>query len=249
MGVDTWISEIDSAGERIVEVLGDVDLAAPVPSCPGWDMGELVRHLGGVHRWATTFVVTGRTTPIREDQETQVGGWPQDDQLKGWFEEGVRSLAAGLRAAPEDLVCWTFLEAETPLKHWARRQAHETAIHRVDAELAAGADVHEFQPAFAADGVDEFLTAFINRPRRGPRSEVPRSLAFSCTDIDRVWTVDYDDTAAVTKRAVDQGADANVGGTAADLYLWVWGRLRRDGVDLDAPPDVIDDWNTITDQW
>jgi len=26
------------------------DLTTPVPSCPGWNVGQLLRHLGGAHR-------------------------------------------------------------------------------------------------------------------------------------------------------------------------------------------------------
>ena len=64
----------------------------------------------------------GRRTPT----------WPAGSR------QGCADLVAALAAAPDDLECWTFLPAPSPRAMWARRQAHETAIHRVDAELAAG---------------------------------------------------------------------------------------------------------------
>jgi hypothetical protein len=39
--------------------------------------------------------------------------------------------------------------------------AQETVIHRVDAELAAGAPVAVIPGDLAADGIDELLAAFV----------------------------------------------------------------------------------------
>lgn len=139
-----------------------------------------------------------------------MGGWPPDETLLAWFEQGYRSLTEALRAAPTDLECWTFLASESPLQHWARRQAHETAIHRVDAELAAGSSVEPFDPTLAADGVDEYLMAFIQRPGRGPRSEEPRSISVSCSDTSDSWTVAYDSSQATAKRLADPDADSTL---------------------------------------
>lgn len=246
MDVESHIEAIDKAGRRMVEVLRDTDLEQAVPSCPGWTSRDLLRHLGGVHRWATIFVVTGRTHAITEDREYR---WPPDETLLDWFELGHQNLTGALREAPIDLECWTFLASDSPLQHWARRQAHETAIHQIDAELAAGTPVQPFDPMLAADGVDEYLTAFIQRPGRGPRSEEPRSISVSCSDTGDSWTVAYDSSQATAKRLADPDADASVRGTATDLYLWVWRRLSRDRAELSGRSDVIDDWNTITADW
>src|SRR5262249_53658636 len=58
-------------------------------------------------------------------------------ELPGWFREGHAALVQALSVAGPDLNCWAFLAAPSPLAFWARRQAHETAIHRVDAGQAA----------------------------------------------------------------------------------------------------------------
>ena len=47
------------------------------------------------------------------------------------------NLIEALDSASPDLEAWTFLPAPSPLAMLARRQAHETAIHRYDAESAA----------------------------------------------------------------------------------------------------------------
>src|SRR5260370_27003394 len=64
---------------------------------------------------------------------------PADDVLLDWFRDGHASLVRALAAADPDLKCWTFMAAPSPLVFWARRQSHETAIHRVDTQQAAAA--------------------------------------------------------------------------------------------------------------
>jgi hypothetical protein len=96
-----------------------------------------------------------------------------------------------LASAPADLETWTFLEAPTPLAFWARRQAHETAIHRVDAESARG-DVTGFPSGFAVDGIDELLLRFANRPGRPlPAVEKTRSMVVRAKDEPRRWRVTF----------------------------------------------------------
>ncbi|MDH3459113.1 MAG: maleylpyruvate isomerase family mycothiol-dependent enzyme, partial [Gemmatimonadota bacterium] len=170
------IEALRDAGRRLLDVVAGADLDAPVPPCPGWDVRELVRHLGGVHRWATRYVSEARTAVIDADLDEIVRRWPGDAELLDWFADGHQTLLDALVNAPPDLDCFTFLEAPSPLAMWARRQAHETSIHRVDAESAVGA-VTPFPTRLASDGIDELVTAFITRPGRGPRSPSEKSLA------------------------------------------------------------------------
>lgn len=44
-----------------------------------------------------------------------------------------------------------------PASFWARRMAHETAVHRIDAELTSGRDVG-LAADFAADAIGEWLS-------------------------------------------------------------------------------------------
>ena len=117
-----------------------------------------------MHRWAARFVVEelDRPVPDRPGEAELLRGGPADDELLSWFSAGHAGLVSALRAADPGLSCWTFLEAPSPLAFWARRQAHETAIHRVDAELAGGAPA-PFPADFAADGVDELIMGFFGR--------------------------------------------------------------------------------------
>jgi len=122
---------------------------------------------------------------------------------------------------------WTFLPAPSPLAFWARRQAHETAIHRADAQAAVG-EVAEYGPDFAADGVDELIMGFAARSAArnegvagGPR----RALVVRAAETGQEWTVESGADGRVSRvRRGEHGADCTVAGPASDLYLLLWNR-------------------------
>lgn len=242
MDVLEHVEQLRRDGGRLADAASSADLAAPVPTCPDWQLRDLVRHVGGVHRWATGFVVGDGRQPPDGDLEQLVGGWPEDADLLAWFRAGHRALVEGLVSAPADLDAWTFLDAPTPLAFWARRQAHETAIHRVDAESAAG-DVTGFPSKFAADGVDELLLRFVGRPGKTLPVETPRSMVVRATDVPRSWRITF--APSGFQIATDPiGADAElvVTGGAPDLYKMLWNRQGTAGLELDADQDLLDVW-------
>jgi len=248
MDIDSHIAALRLAGSRLSYVAAAADLDADVPSCPGWTMRDLVRHVGGIHRWATRYVGEARVEVIDEDLDELVGGWPPDQELLAWFAKGHRKLVATLAGAPAELECFTFLEAPSPLAMWARRQAHETSIHRLDAELACAATTG-FAAELAVDGIDELLTAFITRPGRGPRADLPTSLAVMPTDDGARWIVRFDADGCRTER-VAADADATVSGSASDLYMWVWNRPSIGEVVATGNASVLESWrDTVHIRW
>jgi uncharacterized protein (TIGR03083 family) len=241
MEVAAHVDALRGAGALMADAAATAGPDAPVPTCPGWVVRDLVRHMGGVHRWATGYVAGGRTEVWDVDLDEVVGAWPGDADLAGWLTEGCEALAAALDAAPPDLECWTFLRAPSPLAMWARRQAHETAIHRVDAELAAGGAPSPFTPAFAADGAGELLECFVPRRSTKLRAEHPASMAVRCTDEDAAWLLRIGaegvTTDPIAHRAVD--ADCSVRGRAADLYLALWNRAGPEALVVEGDTDVL----------
>jgi uncharacterized protein (TIGR03083 family) len=213
---------------------------------------DLVRHMGGVHRWATSFVAEARAEPGTQTLEEVTGGWPGDEELADWFEAGYLRLVAVLEAAPPDVQCWTFLPAPSPLAMWSRRQAHETAIHRVDAELAAGRTVDHLSPftaSFAADGIDELLTCFV--PRRSTKllAERPASLGIRCADDDGSWVLSIGPD-GVTTAPGEGDTDCTVRGAAEDLYLALWNRGRDKRLQIEGDRSVLDLFgDTVQVRW
>jgi uncharacterized protein (TIGR03083 family) len=226
METATWIETLRQEGARMTAAARATAADAPVPTCAEWVARDLIRHMGGIHRWATSFVAEARAEPGSQTLEEVAGGWPGDEELADWFEAGYLRLVAVLEAAPPDVQCWTFMSAPSPLAFWSRRQAHETAIHRVDTELAAGrtvAHLSRCSPAFAADGVDELLRGFWPRRSATARSATPVTLGVQCTDEGSAWVVTMGPDGVDT--AVGGGeATCSVRGAAGDLYFALWNR-------------------------
>jgi len=201
---------------------------APVPSTD-WTVRELVTHVGGVHRWAADLVARCGDT-VDTEAGGAVGTGPADAELLDWFTAGHTALVETLYAAPEDLQCVTFLPAASPLAFWARRQAHETAIHRVDAE-SAGGPVTAFDADFAQDGIGELLQGFAARKRKPLEAA---TLMLRASD-GPSWQITLGAEGVRAEPAENAGrAQVLVEGSSSELYLWLWNRASAAVVRGDA---------------
>jgi uncharacterized protein (TIGR03083 family) len=196
-----------------------------VPSCPEWTVLDLVQHMAKVHTWAAGAVVTAPEAGRPEWPKV-----PQDfDEVLSWWDTGLSLLVSRLRETPADRPAWTF-DGSGRAGFWARRQAHETSIHRLDAELATG---HEppalvFDPEFAADGIDEYLTVMVSRKiELGAVVGATGRLLVHAADAGRVWEVRLAEGEPLAVTTVPDAAfdgDATLAGTADAIYRALYGR-------------------------
>ncbi|GAA1370119.1 maleylpyruvate isomerase family mycothiol-dependent enzyme [Streptomyces beijiangensis] len=221
MDIADHIKSLDREGQLLAAAAERARTDAAVPTCPDWQVRDLLLHTGTVHRWATGFVADGHTTRRPLGAEPDLDG----EELLTWFREGHAALVSALQEAPADLECWTFMRAPSPLAFWARRQAHETAIHRMDAEAAAGVQLSALEPEFAADGIDELLRLFHARPRSQVRSDVPKTLRVRASDTGAVWTSRLTSEPSQTVLGEEGAADCELTGPAEQLYAALWNRL------------------------
>ncbi|POX37840.1 hypothetical protein C3486_26140 [Streptomyces sp. Ru73] len=241
MEITDYVEILRREGSLLADAADRAGPDASVPACPDWQVRDLLAHIGSVHRWATGYVTgaPGGRVPFPEAPDLD------GPKLVAWVREGHDALVAALSAAPADLSCWTFLSAPSPLAFWARRQAHETTMHRIDAETALGAGFSAVDPVFAADGIDELLTGFLPRDRDRARTTPAKELYIRTTDAPdasgagcAAWRVRISDepprTERVTATGEDDGATTGSGGPApdcvlegpaADLYAMLWNRL------------------------
>lgn len=257
MEITEHIEVLRREGALLADAAGRSGPGAPVPTCPEWAVRDLVHHTGGVHRWAATYVRDGLTEPMGAEAEQAVyGPMPEDADLVRWYREAYTRLTDALESADADLVCWTFFRARSPLAFWARRQAHETTIHRVDAESAAGGGLSPIPSALAVDGVDELLGGFHTRRRSRVRTDQPRVLRIRAVDAEgrtggeaggqaggeAVWSVYLSADAPRVTREADGAADCTLSGPADALYLALWNRGPRDLLRVEGDPGLLDLW-------
>jgi uncharacterized protein (TIGR03083 family) len=189
------------------------DLTAVVPSCPGWDVADLARHLGSVQRWSATALRTAAPADFPDG--------PADlEEIPDWYDESARQLLDALSATSPDAPSWHFGPKPRYAEFWFRRQALEAAVHRWDAETALGA-ASPIDAALAADGVAEVVDIYFARLlRNGKGPVITGTVLLAPSDIDG-------SDVRLSMPATSSGSpDAVVRGTAQNLLLLAWGRAH-----------------------
>ncbi|HLI54935.1 MAG TPA: maleylpyruvate isomerase N-terminal domain-containing protein [Acidimicrobiales bacterium] len=195
------------------------NLDRPVASCPGWDVADLVRHLGQVYGWAVAAVEAGGEAP-----EAPAGPAPGGrEDLSGWFLDRRADLLDALSGRDPQQPAWKRRGGLGSVAWWRRRQALETAVHLFDAETAAGKRA-TIPAELAADGIDEFLSELLpSYLARTPVPELQGTLHLHATDTDGEWHLDFSAPDLGLRREHSK-ADTALRGPAASLYLWLWNR-------------------------
>ena len=232
--VQQYLDELERQGRLLLQAARQAGLPAAVPSCPGWSVSRLLGHTARVHRWASWIVRGG-------DRDEFEFSPPEDSRLFEAYDAGLQEVLSRLRAAPDTLAVWTMTPAPSARLFWARRMAHETAIHRVDADLAAGYGVADFEPEFAADGIEELLTGSAARfDRSGLTGN--RTISLTPLDSNASWTLSIGPDLLSCRPVALDHADLAVFGLASDLYRWVWNRAGDDDVSLRGDLSLADRW-------
>lgn len=246
MEIAEHVTAVGQEAKLLAEAAERSGLDVEVPTCPGWDMRELLRHLSMIHLWAAGHVAElhdgswgSELADLSEFWPELAVFWPEDGRLIDWYLETNANLVRTLESAPLDVEAWTFLPAPTCLAMWARRQAHETAIHRFDAENAAGSS-SGFDPGFASDGIDEIVAGFAPRKPEFPITG-ERAMLVHALDTDDRWLVTMSPGGITTVRE-DGPADVTIEGNASDLYLALWNRGDED-VDVVGDGELFNTWH------
>jgi uncharacterized protein (TIGR03083 family) len=237
LDADLLIDHVARYGDALVASAASAGIDAAVPSCPEWRVRDLVNHTSMVHGWASK-IVSGEIG-LREGEREPTADYvaPTDEHIFDAFGQSHARLVASLRAAPDGLECWTFLPAPSPRTFWARRQAHETAVHAADAALAAG-EPPRVEASLAEDGIDELLFGFFARRRARDATEFVMSLRATDTGSMRAVRVRSDGVSSSEDRA-----DVEVSASASDLYLFLWNRVLDAAVlGVEGDEELLANW-------
>ena len=242
MDLETYVAHLGHEGRLLAAAAGSGDGSEPVPGCPGWSLRDLVAHVGVVHQWALEAL--GRAgRPPATSQDDRLGQVPSGfASLPEWYLEQNVALAQALLEVDPEMDVWTLWpDTASGAAFWARRQAHETAVHRFDAEQTTGT-VPTFDAGLASDGVDELLTmAALPQEPWLDRDHV--RLGVSAEDTGTSWVLDVRRSERVLERA-GGGTDALLEGGAGEVLAFLWNRSAH------PPPHRSGDvglWDTWAD--
>ncbi len=240
------VAEVGAFGELI----RTADPDAPVPTCPGWSIKQLFRHVGRGNRWAAQIVADRRDEAL-DPREVREGKPPDDANAAiDWLNGGARLILDSVDAVGADTPVWTFI-GPRPAQWWIRRRLHEATVHRADAALALGTD-YRLTPDLAADGIDEWLerVAIEGQGESSPL-DPGTTLHLHATDeglgAAGEWTIIGGADGIAWSHDHGKG-DAALRGSAQDLLLAVVRRqaVSDGGIEVFGDTAVWDGWLTRT---
>jgi uncharacterized protein (TIGR03083 family) len=208
--------------------------AAQVPSCPGWDVAELVWHLTEVQYFWAEIVARQLQDPEAVARLERPEGFPA---LLARCRSGVEHLASTLAVADPATPVWTWAR-QKDAGFVIRHQAQEAAVHRWDAEHAAGR-AFSIEPDLAADSIDEFLEHTATWRIEGALP-VGGTVHLHATDAAGEWTVAEDRAGALVVQRSHSKGDAALRGRASDLLLILYRRLGTKAAEAFGDPGVLE---------
>jgi uncharacterized protein (TIGR03083 family) len=236
---DEYVAAIRREGDAFTTAAETAGLDAPVPSCPEWTVADLVSHVGRIHRYVTSIVQQRPAPPEVHWSATEP---PPLAERLDWFRDGYPALADALGAADPSEAVWTWTDDHT-IGFWSRRQAHELAVHRWDAQAAAGTTA-PIKRELAVDGIQESLDIV---PARGLGAKFVgngETIHLHCTDGEGEWLLRLTPDGLVVTNEHAKG-DVAARGTASDLLLMMWGRLPSDAVEVFGDASVLARWQEL----
>jgi uncharacterized protein (TIGR03083 family) len=245
-----YAAALTEQNRLLADVVLAADPATPVPTCPGWTLLQLLRHVGRGDRWAAQII---RERPATYLDPRQVpDGRPPDDPAgaRDWLIAGARTVLDAVDGAGSDTVVWTFL-GPRPARWWVRRRLHEATVHRADATLATGGS-YTLSADLSADGIDEWLDRLEVELAAAPTAAIEdgATIALHATDLNAdagTWLIRGLPTGIAWNRGNAGGpAQTRLTGSAAELFLALVRRSDVDSSQLDGDADVWRRWLAAT---
>jgi uncharacterized protein (TIGR03083 family) len=232
------IAAIRGEGEGILAA-GRMGCEPEVPTCPGWDVERLLRHVCRVYTTAE-FIVSHRITQEPEEFPSV----PEGDPLYV-LESLLDDLVTALRDADEDTPMWNWSDLTEPptAAFWARRMAHESSVHRFDAQIAH-AMPQPIDAELAADGLDELIDVLSPRIYRRAETDGPQGTVQLLSSDDRSWCLALEPR-AVQRLDVITEPDATARGTSSTLLLAAYGRAPWTSLTVDGDLDLLERWSSV----
>jgi uncharacterized protein (TIGR03083 family) len=231
-----YIEAVERDTGAFTRALMRADGDAKVPTCPDWTVRDLAKHLGGVQGFWTHVLAEGmgRPKPAFDDEPGPAAGL--------WVVQIGGLLVNELKAATADTKVWTWDPSDQSAGFVARRMAHETAVHRFDAQTAIGKPEPIAPPALAADGIEEIFAMCAAAPDRMGRGEGKTLHVHS--DEGHEWLIAMNPDGLQVSREHAKG-DLALKGAVSDLELLLYDRPPIGEVERFGDEAVLDAWKRV----
>jgi uncharacterized protein (TIGR03083 family) len=228
-----FVTAVRREGEGILTAAG-LGLDAEIPTLD-WDVEALLRHVGDVYTFTSRVLVSRATErPVRP-------GLPDGEALEV-FGNALDEVVTALKDCDAETPVWNWAPDQPDLaSFWARRMAHESSVHRYDAQTAHGV-VQPIDAELAGDGLDELID--VVAPRVYQRDEVTGptgSIALYSSD-DGTWCIELE-PGGIHRVDVLSGPTVTVRGTTSALLLASYTRMPWTSLDTEGDEDLLTAWS------
>ncbi len=223
-----------SEGEALLAA-ARLGLDQPVPTCPGWHVGRLVLHVGRVYHYAASCVADRATEDPGRPPSAPEGADPV-----AWCGDALEEVVDALASTEPGSPVWNWSVAPQTAAFWARRMAHESAVHRWDVQNAHGVGM-PIVADLAVDAVAELVEVLLPRLYARGVEDAPQGVVRLVATDNGAWRVQL--SADGARFIGDSGpADAAAEGTASDLVLALYGRLAPSAIEVTGDAVLLDRW-------
>lgn len=229
-------------GELLARSASGAQPDLPVVGRPNVTLADAVLHTGSLYRRVLSWIRLGEPP---DDWQRRPDGNNLVD-LVAFHTDGRRALVAELAKHPSDEPCATWWSSDHTYGFWRRRMAHETTVHRIDIQNAIGLDIDPVDGEFAADGIDEALLLWFGHRLAELQFSATASGSVGVEAAGRSWLSILGKARSTARRvpSVDaRAADALVAGDPMNVYLWLWGRVPDQAVEISG------DFNASAQLW
>lgn len=219
---DAYLTSVTDSTDDLAAAITEAPTAL-ITACAPWTGADLAHHVGVVQRFWTKVLVD------RAQEQPQLDvPRPPDAELGSWLRSGAAALVDAARGVDPTTSIWTWAPRRDA-GFVPRRVAQETAMHRWDAEAAAGTPA-PIESGLAVDGIDEVVDLLM--PSGATRYAGPPIHAhLHCTDVDGEWAVHVEGGTLTVEHAHSKEPVA-IRGSASDLLLLLWRRIPLDAVEV-----------------
>lgn len=228
------LRELEQHGDALRSAAATAGPETAVPTCPRWTVRRLLGHVGRVYSWALSAIDDPSGEEVKPDSP------PLDwDALLPWYRSQHDKLIMTFGTDPSSPAWLPFPRYERCVSSWARRMAHETAIHRLDAEEASSSHGGTFDAEFATDGIDELLAVLVPDNGDWTTNTTTGTALVHTTDVGNTWQIRLlpaqpPQVERPSPAATPPDSDVTVTGTADAVYRALWRRPSAATVAGDA---------------
>jgi uncharacterized protein (TIGR03083 family) len=229
------VAAVRREGEGIVSA-GGVELDLAVPTCGDWRMGDLLVHVGRVYHRACELVGERETS-----QRDYPAAPPEGTDPRDYLRDALDELVEALSSADAETPVWNWSSEPHVAAFWARRMAHESAVHRYDAQRAQGL-AQPVDDELAHDGMDELVDVLLPRIIDRDALVLPEGVyAFSTAD-EGEWVL-RTGPGGIERVPTSKGADVTVRGPASAVLLAAYGRVKWASLEVGGDESLLPRWS------